>query len=405
MRFHLLGLAHLPAHIKYTSCAFTQKNHKMAKMLTSLGHEVFFYGCEGSDVEEYCDSNKLHFVQTHTLDDLRKDYGDGDNRFDIGYNWQVEEYRHDLSTNTRRPSTLKFLQSCTDNVKKLKKEDDFLLCTQGQYHRPVANEVKLFLKCESGIGYRGSAKEMFRCFESGYIQNFTYGSETPFASRNGSYYDRVIPNYFDPNEFEYDNEKEDYFLFIGRMIKRKGVLTAYLATKHSGDRLIFAGQNAFIDEQGNLKDKGQREFTISPDSNWEFIGFADVEKRKKLMSKAKGVFVATEYLEPFGGVSIEAMLSGTPAITTNFGCFPTNIPDVLDGKVGFRCNTLQDFVDAVNKCKNFTQEDYYFIRKYAERFLMDNVKYEFEKWFKDLYNVYESATIPGKRGWSRVEVQ
>ena len=35
---------------------------------------------------------------------------------------------------------------------------------------------------------------------------------------------------------------------------------------------------------------------------------------------------------------------------------------------------------------------------------MDNVKYEFEKWFKDLYNVYESATIPGKRGWSRVEV-
>ena len=67
-RFHLLSLSHLPQNKKYSACAFTQKNRKLAKMLTSLGHDVFFYGSEGSDVEEYCNSDRLHFIQTHTID-------------------------------------------------------------------------------------------------------------------------------------------------------------------------------------------------------------------------------------------------------------------------------------------------------------------------------------------------
>jgi len=73
-RFHLLGLAHLPQSRKFFNCAFTQKNLKLAKMLTGLGHTVFFYGSEGSDVKEYCNSENLHFVPTHTIADIRRDY-------------------------------------------------------------------------------------------------------------------------------------------------------------------------------------------------------------------------------------------------------------------------------------------------------------------------------------------
>jgi len=350
-------------------------------MLLSLDHEVFYYGAEGSDVP--C----TQFIQTHTLEDIRKDYGDGfDN--EIGYNWQQVDFRHDYNA-PRKPSTLRYYATCMEAINQTKKPDDFLLLTQGSYQQPIAQSVNLFLTCEPGIGYRGSIKGVFRAFESSYIQNFTYGSEHPYECINGSCYDRVIPNYFDPQDIEYSDKKEDYYLFIGRMIKRKGILTSYSACKQIGKKLVIAGQAAHVDNRGFLVPNEYPDFELPP-GNWEYVGFADIEKRKKLMSCAIATFTPTEYLECFAGTHIESMLSGTPPITTNFGVFPGTIPDCEFGKIGFRCNTLQDFVDATIKAKNV---DPSYIRKYAERFLMENVKWEYQNWFYDLYNLYEESTI------------
>lgn len=402
-RFHHLGLVHLPCSKQYASCAFTQKLLKMNKMLVSLGHEVFFYGARDPDMpplEEYINSDNFHFIETHTVDDIRADYGEGDNRYTIGYNWHNVDFKHDINSE-RKPSTIKFYAKCIEEINKIKRPDDFLLCTQGAYHKPIADAVGLFLNLEPGIGYRGSKEGMFRAFESSYIQNFTYGSEHPFASMNGSYYDRVIPNYFDPDDVKYSAKKKDYYLFVGRLIKRKGILTAYLATKAIGAKLLIVGQGGYIDNRGYLVDNDPREFEIPNDSDWKYLGFADIKKRKELMAGAIATFTPTEYLECFAGTHVESMLSGTPPITTDFGVYPETIPNYLNGKVGFRCNTLQDFVDAAIKAKDVNHS---FIRKYGERFLMDNVKWEFQKWFDDLFAVYESAVDPSKRGWSRVVV-
>ena len=397
-RFFLLGLVHLPVARKYSSCAFTTKNVRMAKFLCDLGHEVYLFGARSTEeepIENYINSPNFHFIETHTVRDIATDYGLGDNRSELGYLWQNMDFKHDMSSE-RKPSTLKFYIKAIEAINKIKKPDDFLLCTQGQFHKPIADAVKLYLTVESSIGYRGWVESMFHGFESNYIRNFLYGSQTPFGSVNGRYYDRTIPNWFDPDDYKFSDKKDNYFLFIGRMIKRKGVLTAYMATKATKDKLIFAGQGAYVKENGYLVDNDPQEYAIAPDSDWKFIGYANKEKRKELMSKAKAVFVATEYLECFGGVNIEARLSGTPVITTDFGCFPQYVEHGVDG---FRCNTLQDFVDAVNKCKTFTKEDYQRIRKRAEVFLMDNVAKEYQKWFEDLYQVYLSTD--GKtKGWN-----
>lgn len=383
-RFHLLGLVHVPQARRYSGCAFTQKNLKLAKMLTSLGHEVFFYGSEGSDVEEYVNSKNLHFIQTHTLADIRKDYGDGDNRFELGYDHTKELFRHDFNTD-RKPSTLLFNVRVSSFIAKNKKDDDFLLLSQGVYQKEIADAAKLYLTCEPGIGYRGSFAP-FRAFESSYIQNFTYGGDNPRASINGNYYDRVIPNYFDANDFEVAEKKGDYYLFIGRMIIRKGVWTAVKATEAIGAKLILAGQE---DSEIDVK-------TLP--KHCTFVGSVGIEERKKLMSEAIATFVPSVYLEPFAGVHIESMLSGTPPITTNFGVFPETIPDYLNGRVGYRCNTLQDFVNSARLARTMGV-DVRFIREYAERFTMDRVALEYEKWFNDLYQLYRSATIDGEKGW------
>jgi len=399
-RFHLLGLVHLPCTKEFISCAFTQKNLNLAKMLISLGHEVFYYGAEGSEVP--C----TEFVQTHTLSEIRKQWGDGDNRFSIGYDWHNADFRHDFN-DRRAPVTEKFYRNAVLEIERRKRPDDFLLMTQGFYQKPIADLVKLYLTCEPGIGYRGSLSPKAvdyrfhpRAFESSYIQNFTYGSEAPYECSDGSFYDRVIPNYFDLKDFKFTDEKDDYFLFIGRMIRRKGIQVAYEVCKALNKKLVIVGQGAHVTKDGWLVPLVNPDFRLPP-GNWEYVGFADVEKRKRLMSKALAVIAPTLYLECFGGTHVEAMLFGTPPITTNFGVFPGTIPDVLNGVVGFRCNTLQDFVDAARKAPFV---DHRKVREYGERFSMDKVKFEYQKWFDDMYQVYLSTLDTKVGGWNHLEL-
>ena len=368
-RFHYPGLVHLPISERYMGCAFTQKIVKLSKMLLSLGHEVILYGAQGSDAP--C----TEFVQTHTLDDIREAWGEGDNRFRIGYDWKSKGFKHDFNT-TRTEATKKYYEACSREIEKRKKDDDFLLLAMGAYQKPIHDSTKLFLTCEPGIGYRGSYTK-FRAFESAYLQNFTYGSEHPKQSINGNYYDRVIPNYFEAEHFPFNPKKEDYFFFIGRMIERKGVYTAVKVAEALKTKLILAGQG---------------ELPINSDY-CEFVGYIDPEERAKLMGGAKAVFVPTIYLEAFGGVNVEAQLCGTPAITTNFGVFPET---VKHGITGYCCDTLDDFVQAGRDVGKLNP---YVIRKHAERYLTDNVKCEYQKWFDDLYQLYLSAKNPGTKGW------
>lgn len=381
-RFHIPAYVHLPCSEEYVACAFTQKIVKLSKMLLALGHEVYIYGAEGSAVP--C----TEFIQTHTLEDIRKEWGDGDNRFDIGYDWHNSGFRHDFNTK-RTQTTEKFYFTCIKEITKRYKKGDFLLIMQGQYFKKIYQALKIYLTLEPGIGYRGSDKANFRAFESSSLQHFTYGSENPFGDSNGAYYDRVIPNYFDTHDFMYSDHHKDYYLYIGRMIQRKGVMTAVKATQAIGAKLILVGQ---ADPEIDID-------SLPP--HCEFLGYADKEKRKELLAGAIATFVPTIYLEAFAGTHIESMISGTPPITTNFGVFPGTIPDNLNGVVGFRCNTLQDFVDAAIKAKDIDRAK---VKVYSHRFSMDTVMYDFQKWFDDLYQLYLSTIDPKVKGWHNLKV-
>ena len=72
LRFHFLGLAHLETHKRNSSCAYTQKIIKLAKMIKDYGHTIYFYGVEGSEVT--CDE----FIQVSTQEILKSTYGDYD---------------------------------------------------------------------------------------------------------------------------------------------------------------------------------------------------------------------------------------------------------------------------------------------------------------------------------------
>lgn len=393
MRFHLFGLAHLPTSKLYGGCAFTQKSVKLAKMLTEAGHEVFVYGCKSIvGPQPVC----TEFVETHTVADIRADYGDGCGegpfKEEIGYDWQDGQFRHDINTD-RKPSTQKFAANAIVEICRRKRADDFLLVTQGFYQKDIADAVGLWLTVEPGIGYRGSWCQ-YRAFESAYIQNFTYGSEHPRQSINGSYWDRVIPNYFEEEDVLFGRgPRGGYYLYIGRMISRKGIQTAIRTCNEIGAKLILAGQGAKVLPDGTLKGE---DFTEPPGS-WEYIGYADWDSRKELFANAIATFVPTLYLEPFAGTHVESMLSGTPVITTDFGVFPET---VQNGVNGFRCHMLKDFVHAAEMAR---ETDPFTVRSTAERFLCKNVVHQYTKWFSELHQLYRSAHEPGVKAWSRLK--
>lgn len=314
MRFHVLGLAHLPTRREISPCAYTQKIVNLCKMLRHEGHEVFFYGVENSEVLA------TESVVVLSTKDWEAQFGK--------YDWKKDQFN---TGEGKGPAWDKFRANAISEVQRRLKPHDFVLCPMGTWHKPIVDKLRgKFLAAESGIGYTGIFSK-YRVFESYAWMHHVYGLR---KITDGQFYDTVIPNYYDPKDFAYSEEKDDYCLFIGRLVKRKGIDVAVEATRVADRKLIIAGQRTPETRDSWLK---------AP--HVEFVGTVGPEERAKLMSKARCVLVPTYYLEPFGGVNVETCLCGTPVITTDWGAFSET---VLQGVTGYRCSTLGEFVWAIN---------------------------------------------------------
>ncbi len=115
--------------------------------------------------------------------------------------------------------------------------------------------------------------------------------------------------------FAMDNEK--IILFIGRLVYEKGIQTLISAMpkildNYHDSKLVIAGKGGMIDElknQVNYLGLGNKVYFTG------HLSSKDVQK----MYKCADVAVFPSTYEPFGIVAIEAMLSGTPVVTSDIG--------------------------------------------------------------------------------------
>lgn len=339
MRFHILATSHSKTSKEYYCEGFAQKVRLLCKMLYELGHEVYHYGVEGSD--PICTEN----INVVSNDTFQKVHGTYDFKI-FGFNWHIDNESHD-----------EFIKNSIIEIGKRKQKNDFLLCSSGYAQKDVAGAHSDLLVCEPGIGYEGSFAP-FRIFESYAWMHYTYGVEGKNLTPN--FYDAVIPHFYDLNDYIFSEKKEDYFFFLARPTPLKGWTIVNEVANHIGCRLFTAG----FGEPKKISEKV------------EHIGVVNIEERAKWMSGAKATFIPTNYLEPFGSTVIESLLCGTPVITTDFGSFSEN---VLHGKVGYRCRTLEQFFWAAKNINNISPYD---CRRYAvENYSIEKIGKMYEEYF------------------------
>tara|TARA_R110002153_G_scaffold274109_1_gene447177 strand:- start:124 stop:1788 length:1665 start_codon:yes stop_codon:yes gene_type:complete len=365
LTFHVLGLPHTITNKDFIACAYTQKAWKFCKMMGERGHTLYHYGHEKSN-PPYAEN-----VTVITDKIWEKVYGTHDYKSKLfTYNTQDEAYQT-------------FYKNAIEEIGKRKNKNDFILPFWGTGVKPICDAHPDLINVEPGIGYAKGHWANWKIFESYAIYHAYCNLESVGTCKQNNY-DIVIPNYFDLDEFEFNSKKEDYFLFLGRVYDGKGVNIAMQVTEHLGYKLKIAGQ---IDEEGPYRLK-----QFPP--HVEFVGYADEEKRKTLMKNAKGSFLASQYLEPFGGVQIENLLCGTPTITSDWGAFTENN---IEGVTGYRCRTFDDYLKAAISI-NGGEIDYYACREHGEKFSLDSIAPKYEKFFKDVLNVYESG------GWYETDI-
>jgi glycosyltransferase involved in cell wall biosynthesis len=350
MRFHIPSIPHTVTSKEHSACAFTQNIVNFCAMMSRRGHEIIHYGHRNSKVE--C-AELVTVIEPETYDTL---YG---NVYDI---------RKNQYTTLGDDSELYSLISGNTiyEISKRKQYGDFLLIFGGFWNKRIADAHKDMIVVEPAIGYPASF-----CNYKVYPSYACMHSFVKDANLQMNYYHVVIPHYFDVDDFDATRPKEDYFLFVGRLNFDKGITIAIDLAAKVGARLKVCGQ-------GNLMSLGYDKIPEHVD----FIGYVSVEQRKELMAKAKCLIMPTLYMEPFGCVAIEGMLSGTPILTNDWGGPGENN---IHGVTGFKCRTFEQFEWAARNIHLINPKN---CREWAEKnFSFDKIGHMYEEYLQSLQGI------------------
>lgn len=345
MRFHVVSLPHTQVTEAFSACAFTEKVRKFCIMMMDLGHDVYLYAGEENDAP--CTARVVCISEEERV-----------NAVGAGH-YSSASFDYNL------PHWQSFNTAAIRGIRARIEPHDFICVIGGLAHKPIADAFPNHITVEFGVGYGGTFAP-YKVFESYAWMHTVYGSRSPNdpCAVNGTWYDAVIPGYLEEDKFPFREDKDDYFLFVGRLIERKGFNVAIEACRREKAHLVIAGQGA------------------SPDYG-EHVGVVGPEKRGELMSRARALFAPTVYIEPFGNVVTEAMACGTPVITTDWGAFTET---VIHGVTGFRCRTLREFTDAMHTVDSLDRSA---IRKHAiERYSLPVIGLQYQAYFRRLETLW-----------------
>ena len=186
----------------------------------------------------------------------------------------------------------------------------------------------------------------------------------------------VVYNGINPARYEFNNSPGDYLLYLSRLNKEKGVLTAIEVAKAAGQKLIIAGNSAGNAEWSFFMHEIQPRLN---DDNISFRGQVNFQEKVELLKNAKALIFPIDRREPFGLVMIEAMACGTPVIGFRKG----SVPEIIEhGKTGFVADTPEEMIKAIERLPEINRKT---CRKTVEeKFSLKQMVDKYEKIYEEL---------------------
>lgn len=351
-RLHILANPHGITDLTYRMEPFNIAVSKMIANMTARDYEIVHYGHELSQV----DCETVAVVNSNEVFPRGED----------------DLFEHNTSI------TKIFCRRTREELGRRYRADDFILCFYGTDHQEAVEGITDAFVVEPSIGYRPECVfAPYRVFTSYAQMHYYYGQQNMLL--NPSWNDAVIPNAFTPEEFDYNTDKDDYYLYLGRISDDKGIHLAIQMTEYTGQRLIIAGP-------GDLSALNYQ----SVPTHVTMFGYANVEQRRQLLSRARALIAPTHYIEPFGNMVVEALMSGTPVITTDWGGFIDTNPN---GTTGFRCKNFIEFVRAMENINQIRPQDCrdWAIKNFSETVVHDR----FDQYFTNIAtrNFYHGTNL------------
>ena len=389
-RFHAVGVATTETNDKFAGCPYTDPMRGLIAGLVKGGHEVYHYCNPGSEsAGEDIFVTKQGFLQ---------------DAFGLEH---YSQYHADPKPDGWSRVCRDFSIATASEIRKRAEQNDFVLfpCDGTQDMIDLLNDIEGLRFVETNIGYNDPLAE-FRIFPTHTWRSFWRGrsdraqslfeivQETSAANGHVNpinhnpnvmvsvteprwVYDAVIPFLTNPSQFECCEDKEDYYLFLGRIIHSKGILEAIAFTEQIGKRLVIAGPGDYFQAFGQ-----------KPPKHVDFFGMADVDARRKLLAKAKCLLAFTRYNEPCGKIVLEAGWSATAVNTSNSGGFTET---VVEGVNGFRGDCMAEWIENDAKLETLEPKT---IREHAEqRFSPEVLLPRYEKFWKRIDGFRKSGDI------------
>jgi glycosyltransferase involved in cell wall biosynthesis len=225
------------------------------------------------------------------------------------------------------------------------------------YFSGLKSPFRLFFPYLKKFDIKSAQRADFLITNSTFVQEWTkekYGRDSV-----------VIHPPVDVDSFELCETKDDYYIFVSRLVAYKRIdILIDAFKKMPNKKLIIVGDGSEYDNL--LKQKSD---------NIEFRGFLSAKEIKPLLQKAKA-FVFTSK-EDFGIAPIEALSCGTPVIAYGEGGVRDS---VIDGENGlfFDEQTSHSIVNAVKKFEtlSFNSKN---ISNYAKIFSKERFSFEFKE--------------------------
>ena len=191
----------------------------------------------------------------------------------------------------------------------------------------------------------------------------------------GGYDDKkisVLCNFIDVEKTKRENyAKEDYYCYVGRLSREKGIKTLIEAAKQLPFHLKIVGSGPLSEELQQSANKNK---------NIEFVGHQRWEGIKDIVGKARFSVTPSECYENNPLSVIESKCLGTPVLGANIG----GIPELIEEKSGmfFESRNVNDLKEKTEQMFS-AKFDYENLAKESQN------RYSAEYYYQKILNIYQ----------------